>query len=1018
MFFWRLKNKNLILLLVFSFSFFSTLSPLFAKGRQDDVFGEVDRLIAAKNYDEAIDRLVKIVRENPALFDKVQSRLQNIVRSSNRYTEIATQLLDTIEQDPNNTDRIFELSQALDEQGEARTEEARKFIQEIQEVARYSVFRNQLEGILVEGRRLLDAGQYIEAYNRYLSGFSLYQSVFTGSDYPASVKSSVNVTNGSISAAAASLAQLSPRITSIVTELAALPPVSGNSRGQLLIITQSLDRIRGELDDLVQLKSVLWNARDDYRRFGTLDFQSEGRHYITFCNLLINGRPDQDVREGLLGAIDGLWQSITGLLEKPAGAAADGAFRDVLSSAYSRNYTQTRNLIAETNAALRGPLDLLAMYTRFTVQDDLSEHTVFGRRVRATDVEIYALIESLNRVLPLLSQALDYAESSDAANREMLTSTTLADYRSRRIDATRAIQREIDIRRSLLGIETGIRSLIVSFEQYLDELRPLNALNGAVSRGVDFFRDGLTFTGSIDTDLSTVKIASATRQYTVENEEYAIFYPLRVSQFDTNLTLINGVDKTLDGNITYLSKDPLRASLDLNTLNGLLAADISRGYALLNRYDSDTEVVSAEELIRLRAEATNQLARYEALYSRGTALFADARRTVAEAEALRTEGSRLYRNAETALNRSEFDAAVDYLNRSAAQYEASLGIQDSDAIRTESRERSLQLSAEIMRQRREFVRREVAELVRRAQPEFYANNHEIAEQLLVRAQTLHTTISEEEEPDVRYWLTIVRNALSFRSGRTIPFTAPLYPEMSQLLSSAEMEYIEGMSLLGSRRTEALEYFAGARQKVQEVKLLFPLNQEANLLELRMDQVLDPAAFNASFQSRLQLAVAGTKSANIQAFADLQDLAMINPNYRGMPQIIYQAEVDMGMRPPPPDEVAIARSRDLIRSAQNLIAGGARSNMEVAQQQLIEALRVTPDNVVAQAELDRVERLMGRRAATELEAAIDNDYQEALRELLAGNKLIAYSIVQRVLARSEYRNSGRFRELLQRIESVL
>jgi hypothetical protein len=312
----------------------------------------------------------------------------------------------------------------------------------------------------------------------------------------------------------------------------------------------------------------------------------------------------------------------------------------------------------------------------------------------------------------------------------------------------------------------------------------------------------------------------------------------------------------------------------------------------------------------------------------------------------------------------------------------------------------------------------VADLVLRAQPEFYANNHEIAEQLLVRAQTLHATISDEEDPDVRYWLTIVRNALSFRSGRTIPFTAPLYPEMSQLLSSAEMEYTEGMSLLGRQRTTALEYFTNARQKTQEVKLLFPLNQEANLLELRMDQVVDPAAFSASFQERLETAVSGTKTADIQAYADLQDLAMINPNYRGMAQILYQAEIDMGLRPPPPDEVAIARSRDLTRSAQNLIAGGVRSNLEVAQQQLVEALRVNPDNTAAQTELDRVERLMGRRAASELESAVDNDYQEALRELLAGNKLIAYSIVRRVLARPEYRNSGRFRELLQRIESVL
>jgi hypothetical protein len=51
-------------------------------------------------------------------------------------------------------------------------------------------------------------------------------------------------------------------------------------------------------------------------------------------------------------------------------------------------------------------------------------------------------------------------------------------------------------------------------------------------------------------------------------------------------------------------------------------------------------------------------------------------------------------------------------------------------------------------------------LVERAQSEFYANNYEVSEQLLVRAATRHTTISDEEDPNVRYWLAIVRRILA------------------------------------------------------------------------------------------------------------------------------------------------------------------------------------------------------------------------------------------------------------------
>jgi hypothetical protein len=1019
MLFVRFKKKDFILLLVFLFSFFSILSPLYAKGRQDGVFTEVDRLIENHNYDEAIDRLVKIARDDPSMFDKVQSRLQRIVRSSNRYTDIATQLLDTIERDPDNFEKIFKLSQTLDSLGEARTEDAREFIRQIQEVARRSVFRNQIENILVEGRHLINVGRFADAYNLYLSGFSFYENIFARSDYPANVKYSVNTTQQTFSRTSSSFVQLSQRIMPIAAELTTLSMTTDNSQRQLLAISQALNRIRGDLNDLVQIKNLISDAADDYRSYSEIESRDEGRYHIIFGNLLINGRADQDVREGLLGAIDGLWQAIAGPLEGLASIAADGVLQDILKAAYSRNYAEARSLITETNTALRGPVDMLALYAQFTARDYMEEQTVFERRVQTANLSYYILIESLNRTLALLSQAVDYAESRDTANEEMLVSTTLADYRAGRLSAAQAIQRETGIRRSLVGVEAGIRNLVNMFEQYLDELTPLGSDYGGAARGVAFFRNGLIFTGSLGTDLSGTKIASASRQYTIENESYAMPYPLRLSQFSDNVIIFNGVPKTLDGGQRYVSKDPFQASRDLDNLSGLLATDIANGYALLGRYDTDdADIINTPELATLRMTAANLLVAYESLRTRDVALLIDARRAVAEAEALRTDGARLYRDATEALARNDFDGAGNSLSRSDTQYGASLAIQDSDTLRAETRMRSSTLGSEITRTRDTYVRREVADLVARAQPEFYANNHELAEQLLVRASTLYAIISDEEDPNIRYWLTIVRNALSLRYGRTIPFTAPLYPEMSQLLSSAELEYAEGMALLNSNRTRALAYFADVRQKAQEVKLLFPLNQEANLLQLRIDQVVDPAAFNASFQERLNTAMTGIRETDVQAFADLQDLAMINPNYRGISQIVYQAEIDMGIRPPPPNEAAIARSRDLTRSAQNLIAGGVRSNLEVAQQQLTEALRVNPDNATALAELDRVERLMGRHAASELEAAVDGDYQDALRELLAGNKLIAYSIVRRVLSRPEYRNSGRFQELLQRIESVL
>jgi hypothetical protein len=1019
MFFEQPQKKDLILLLVVFLSLFSTLSSLFAKGRQDEVFKEVDQLVAGRNYVEAIERLVQMVRDDPSLFDRVQSRLQSIMRSSNRYTEVATQLLDTIEQDPSNAEKIFELSQSLSDLGVARTEDAYKFIQEIQQVARLSVYSNQLDNILVNGRILIDSGRYLDAYNLYKLGFSLYLDLFAESDYPQSVKSSVNANQRTIDSITTSINQEAPRIQEIAAEFAMLPVTSDNPQEQFLAIAQAVSRFRNELDVFIRIKDLACDVRDAYREYERIENSDEGRYHIIFGNLLINGRPKEDVREGVLGAMDGLWRLVINPLAEIANTAAESIFSTIFDAVSSHDYALARRLITETSTALRGPLDILTMHNLFEARDDPGHLVLFGRTLRDADISYYALIESLNRILPLLSQTIDYTERYDAATSEMLVSTTLSDYRENQITAAQAVQREIGIRFPIYELEANIRMLNNTLEQNLNELAPLSSLYDGVSRSEGFFRSGLALSKSLGDNLSTILIASMSRQYVVESEDFAQPYPLRLSLFNAGSALSDGVLKTLDTGQRYLSKDPFQASLTFSSLITVLSDDLAKGRALLDRYDrEDTNMTNNRELREIRTEIARQLALYEALYDQSTETVTVVRRAIEEAETLRVAGAQLYQNAVSALDRVELDEAATYLSRSDIQYGASLAIQDSGPLRAESRERSLALSAEIMRVRRELVRQEIAGLLDRAQLEFYANNYELADQLLVRAQTHHATISDEEDPSIRYWLTIVRNALTFRTGRTIAFTAPLYSEMSQLLSTASMEYNEGMNLLNSRREEALEYFGSARQKTQEVKLLFPLNQEANLLELRMDQVVDPAAFNQSFRQRLDAAIAGTKLSDLQAFADLQDLAMINPNYRGMTQIIYQAEVDMGVRPPPPDEVAIARSRDLTRAAQNLIAGGVRSNLEIAQEQLNEALRVNPDNTTAQTELDRVQRLMGRRAASELEAAADHDYEEALRELLAGNKLIAYSIVRRILARPEYRNSTRFQELLQRIESVL
>jgi hypothetical protein len=299
-----------------------------------------------------------------------------------------------------------------------------------------------------------------------------------------------------------------------------------------------------------------------------------------------------------------------------------------------------------------------------------------------------------------------------------------------------------------------------------------------------------------------------------------------------------------------------------------------------------------------------------------------------------------------------------------------------------------------------------------------AGNFQQAENLLLRGQNRWMQANVEENPEINYWLSMVRDAISLRSGREIPVTAPLFAEMGQFLSEARRHYEEGAALIrAGRRDEGLIRFSDARENIRRVKFIFPENQEAGLLELRMDRLADPEVFNASFQRRLDEALAGIRRRSTEAFGDLQNLAEINPSYPGIADALRQAEIDMGFRPAPPDPQKLQRSADLTGAARAIVDANDREYFGAALRQLNEALTLDPDNTQAMALKDLVQTRMGAGNAV-LSSADEGEYQRAVRELQRGNTLISLSIVEQLLQNPRNRSSTRILELRRRIQSFL
>jgi tetratricopeptide (TPR) repeat protein len=92
--------------------------------------------------------------------------------------------------------------------------------------------------------------------------------------------------------------------------------------------------------------------------------------------------------------------------------------------------------------------------------------------------------------------------------------------------------------------------------------------------------------------------------------------------------------------------------------------------------------------------------------------------------------------------------------------------------------------------------------------------------------------------------------------------------------------------------------------------------------------------------------------------------------------------------------------------------------EVALEQINEAIRLNPDNAAAARVKDRLLNRMSVPGAIVLTREDEEDYQRAMRELQAGNNLVAFALVERLMQNPRNRNITKLIELQRRIQSVI
>jgi hypothetical protein len=763
--------------------------------------------------------------------------------------------------------------------------------------------------------------------------------------------------------------------------------------------TSALERARLlALDQFTTRSAILVSGRalaENFERYKAESANVTESSFLPFAYRLVLGRPNEEQLEGVLGSLDAEWAYALG----QAQASVDKGIESLLASA---RLAYENGAWAEADAAFQrvaGLADranpLLALWSYYLPTELQDASTPFGRLIVSAQGAKYLSVTHAAdsarswAALARLQSDMDAAEQSLAGYDPMegARELALAAFGQRRAGF---VQHYADAEALRLG--SGLRA---------ERLGAANAEGFGSPASIEL-------QGALDGSISAVAERARGLETQAVARTAAYEYQLIADAADAALAFIGQGRSLMDG---LPSDDPLipdaifkypgRALQSLGSGDQALRAISGRISEYLNKYRALPAYLSSAASVAEWTERVNgQSATNAARLSETRDLTARAQEQKRQADSSRMEAERRVAEARSALQANNFEVARERLDRARERYLTSLSFEQDAALRANSDRLLNELASNIIKAQNELVIADTRRLLTEGKSQYLQGQFDRAESALLQARSRWNTTNATPEVEVEYWLKLVQTALSVKSGRDIPITAPLYPEMSQLISLAKGYYEEGAALLAKRdRVGALNQFLLARQKIADIKVIFPLNQEARVLELRIDQLTDADAFNRQFSRMVEEARAkiNTNSDLTTAYSDLKDLEAINPRYAGLRALIEQAEIKLGFRQPPPDPRAIARARELVAAAQRIFDSGDTNRFPLARTQLEEAILLDPNNESASRLKDRIATIIGGTQTIVLSAAAEALYNEAVSAFSRADYITARARLARLSA---------------------
>ena len=991
-------------------------TPLYAKSSKADVdnleyeekdltLREIRSLIRKTNYDEALKLLTIYINQNPENFDNAQYLVAIIMDAKKRYAETLDLLIETIATDPDNSEKIYSIIRQLKQIERHPSDASLAYIDNIDRVVTFAHNQKESTRIINTCAQLVENKDFLKAVSVIQEGFVLCREEYEdrwGLDSDILKETDEIVSNLNQTIAAWSLEEFNLQIDKLIGQFNTA--VKEDNYSLALELFPQIEEILNRYCDYRQTINECGKALIALNeRIKTLSAVNEGEEqrdeeseraffdstdasYLPFMAHFIFG--DSKVQgSGLIPSVDTKYHYLLELMNSNIYEQVSynyNSYKDFfknsigsLESQFVYQSSQSVKKLQDYVSLEKRVIDLsddiyisdpdfdvsefINPLARYALLDNYVENLVLeSERIYKVNSKINEIASNQNKTLDLISATKEKSIQSKLVA-EVLDSTA-------QIGNLVGIKNQQEIayfdwsKAYIQAREKEFEELDNLYSQYLDKIFEDSSkiLNLSWEKIVDYYQNAsLNLVKNLEENNNIISFYLNGFSERLTGENHSLFLKQVTLAFKYNS---NQEDTT---GLLYKYPDiaDLMADYNMNLVNDALVEINSYESVIMenyNRHQQWQEDSGISTLIKTSNEFFEKERKLlSEIFNKSENLKSTSTMQIAASDILRSDAQTDFEDAEDSLARYNFENARNKLKASSEKFARAFEIQNDFAFSLECDEKIQTLGLKITRLENEKVVRDVRELKTLAKNAYLKGDFDSAERYLSQAANRWSVTNSEADPEISNLQVFVNTAMNSKNGREILPSSPQYEEMTQLLTIAYQYYDAGLTKLKEGDKEASDLdFDNSESSLRQLLLVYPLHQEAALLNLRISKLRDPKQFEETFAQKIENARLMCKSNNnqtkMEGYANLQDYYELDPDYKNLKSILYQAEFDVGIRQRV-DNSNITKAKNLYNEARSLFRSG---QLEAANSKISQSLALNPDDTSAQNLSDNINIAIG------------------------------------------------------------